>query len=221
MWYVSDPPVGFQVAPDLGGYGNGSLYGEIVEVFVYDRVLTAQEQGQVYSYLSGKYAIPPSVSAALGSPVITTNAPITLSQGQAFSLQLAATGGATSYGATGLPPGLQISATGLISGTLTTAGNYPVIVTATNASGTGSAPLSFTVNPSPPTFPANLSASGQENQPFSYQIPASNNPTGYSTTSSLPAGLGLDPVGGSITGTPAVGTAGSYSINLTAANSAG
>jgi len=57
--------------------------------------------------------------------------------------------GTLSYTATGLPAGLAISpATGLISGTPTTAGTYAVTVTATDATNaSGSATFSWTVSP--------------------------------------------------------------------------
>jgi hypothetical protein len=70
--------------------------------------------------------------------------------GTAVSLQLSASGGTAPYTwtATGLPAGLSISSSGLISGTPTTAGSSNVTATAkdsTNA--TGSAQFSWTINP--------------------------------------------------------------------------
>jgi Bacterial Ig domain/Putative Ig domain len=211
---------GFQPSPDLGGYGAGNFYGQIVEVIVYDRVLTGQEQGLVYSYLASRYAFPTSVASSVGAPVVIATPSATITVGQTFSLQISASNGPTSFGASGLPPGLQISGTGLISGSPTAAGAYPATLTATNASGTGSTPVLFTINPPPPSFAPGLSASGQEGQSFSYQIVASNNPTGY-TSGALPSGLSLDPIGGVISGTPAIGSAGTYNVAISASNQTG
>ena len=69
--------------------------------------------------------------------------------GTAKSLQLSASGGTAPYTwtATGLPPGLSISSSGLISGTPTTAGGYSVTATAKDASNaTGSASFAWTIS---------------------------------------------------------------------------
>jgi hypothetical protein len=71
--------------------------------------------------------------------------------GTAASLQLQAAdtaGGTLGWTATGLPPGLSISAsTGKITGTPTTAGTYSVTATATDSTGpSGQATFSWTVN---------------------------------------------------------------------------
>jgi hypothetical protein len=51
----------------------------------------------------------------------------------------------TSYGATGLPAGLAVdNTTGLISGTVTSAGTSNVTLTASNSGGSGTAPLTLT-----------------------------------------------------------------------------
>jgi Putative Ig domain len=70
--------------------------------------------------------------------------------GTAASLQVQATDSASgqtlSYTATGLPPGLSISSTGLISGKPTAAGSYPVTATATDGTGaSGSASFTWTI----------------------------------------------------------------------------
>ncbi|MGF1428299.1 hypothetical protein [Kitasatospora sp. LaBMicrA B282] len=68
--------------------------------------------------------------------------------GTAVSLRLAATdsaGKALSYTASGLPAGLSISSSGLVSGTPTAAGTSSVTVTASSGTATGSATFSWTV----------------------------------------------------------------------------
>ena len=71
--------------------------------------------------------------------------------GTATSLQISATDSASgqtlTYTATGLPTGLSISTSGLISGTPTTAGTYSVTVTATDTtSAAGSAGFTWTIS---------------------------------------------------------------------------
>ncbi|MEC3976429.1 protease pro-enzyme activation domain-containing protein [Amycolatopsis sp. H20-H5] len=65
------------------------------------------------------------------------------------TIQLSATasdGGSVTFSATGLPPGLSISASGAITGTPSTGGNYSVTATATEANGAhGSATFAFQI----------------------------------------------------------------------------
>jgi hypothetical protein len=94
------------------------------------------------------------VGQASGGNTVTVTNPgnQTGTAGSAVSLQIAGTdsgGAALTYSATGLPAGLSISTSGLISGTPTTAGTSSVTVTATDSTGaSGSASFSWTVNPS-------------------------------------------------------------------------
>jgi Putative Ig domain len=71
--------------------------------------------------------------------------------GTAVSLQISASDSASgqtlTYSATGLPAGLSISSSGLISGTPTTAGTYSVTVTAKDTTGaSGSASFTWTIS---------------------------------------------------------------------------
>jgi Zn-dependent metalloprotease len=72
--------------------------------------------------------------------------------GTAVSLQVSAgstNSGSLTYAATGLPTGLSISSTVLISGTPTTAGSYSTTVTVTDSTGaTGTAAFTWTVSSS-------------------------------------------------------------------------
>lgn len=96
----------------------------------------------------------PIVGGTTGNTVTVTNpGSQTGTVGTAVSLQITATDSAAgqtlTYSATGLPAGLSInSATGLISGTPTTAGTSSVTVTATDTtSASGSASFTWTINP--------------------------------------------------------------------------
>ncbi|MGB9376204.1 MAG: S8 family peptidase [Mycobacteriales bacterium] len=88
-----------------------------------------------------------------GTPgnVVTVNNPgaQTGTVGTAKSLQMTGSssgGGALTYTATGLPSGLTISSSGLISGTPTTAGTYNTTVTGTDSTGaTGSTVFTWTI----------------------------------------------------------------------------
>jgi hypothetical protein len=87
-------------------------------------------------------------SATPGGPAVTNPGNRSTVVNTATSLQLAATGGTAPYtfSATGLPPGLSISASGLISGTPTTVGNYTVTATVTDsASATGSTTFTWAI----------------------------------------------------------------------------
>ena len=130
------------------------------------------------------------------------------------------------FGATGLPPGLTInSATGLISGTPTTAGNYsPTVSVADDRGGSDSGSFSWDVsepanNPPVLTVPADqngvvgvgtnlaLSASDADGDPLTYGA------------SGLPGGLTINTTTGLISGTPT--TSGSYAVSVSVADDRG
>ncbi|MFM8885965.1 MAG: DNA/RNA non-specific endonuclease, partial [Chthoniobacterales bacterium] len=160
-------------------------------------------------------------SSSTPAPVITVSGPATATAQESFTYQIQANNSPTSYGASGLPEGLSINTTtGVISGTPTTPGSYSVGLTASNATGDGTATLTINVqaNPNAPVITSNLIVSGQIDTPFSYQIVASNSPTSY-TTANLPAGLSINTSTGLISGTPTGG--GTFNATITALNSFG
>src|SRR5437763_3868231 len=125
-------------------------------------------------------------------PVITSSLTATGQVGVAFSYQITATNNPTSYNATGLPARLSVNtSTGLISGTPTTAGTYSVIISATNAWGTGTATLTMTINPAPPVITSPLTATGQVGVAFSYTITGTNSPSSYHADG-LPTGFSVN-----------------------------
>jgi YVTN family beta-propeller protein len=77
---------------------------------------------------------------------ITSSTSQVAAVGVAFSYQITATNGPTSYNATGLPPGLSVDTVhGVISGTATTTGSSQVIISASNAIGVAMATLDLNV----------------------------------------------------------------------------
>jgi hypothetical protein len=81
------------------------------------------------------------------APVITSATAASGAVASSFSYQITATNAPGSYGATGLPVGLTVNTgTGLIAGTPTAAGTSTVTLSATNVSGTGTAPLTLTIS---------------------------------------------------------------------------
>ncbi|MEY9878022.1 subtilase family serine protease [Streptacidiphilus sp. MAP12-33] len=92
-------------------------------------------------------------AGSTGSETVSVTSPgnQTGTVGTAVSKQISATdsaGKSLTYSATGLPAGLSISSSGLISGTPTTAGTSNVTVTATSGTASGSTSFSWTVSTS-------------------------------------------------------------------------
>ena len=81
--------------------------------------------------------VPPQITSALET--------LTFIGGPTFNYQITASANPTSYSAANLPPGLSINAAGLISGTPSQVGNWQVVLTATNATGSGSAILDLDI----------------------------------------------------------------------------
>lgn len=89
---------------------------------------------------SGPAPLPPS------APVVTSTT-ITVISGNSIHYQIVASGGPTSYGATGLPSGLTLNTgTGVITGTPVSSGSpFTASISATNATGTGFGTLGIIV----------------------------------------------------------------------------
>ena len=113
--------------------------------------------------------------AALQAPVITSGTSTTTTKGQPFSYQITATNNPASFGASGLPSGLSVSATnGLISGTAVSVGVTNATITASNAGGTGTSAFAITVLQPAPVITSLLASSGTAESAFAYQITATN-----------------------------------------------
>ncbi|MFJ6794992.1 putative Ig domain-containing protein [Streptomyces sp. NPDC091268] len=130
--------------------------------------------------------------------------------GAPAELRNSATGGTAPYtwSATGLPAGLAVSsATGTVSGTLTTPGTFQVTLTATDSAGRkGSAGFTWTVT-TPGTGAPSLVDPGSQNaiigRPVNLPLQATGGTTPYTFSAvNLPAGLGINATTGLVSGTP-------------------
>jgi len=154
-------------------------------------------------------------------PVISSAGTVSGVRGQAMSYQITASNSPTSYGLTGtLPSGLTLNtSTGLISGTPQEFGIFNVTLQATNAGGTGTKALAITVTNPPPVISSAGTVSGVRGQTMSYQITASNSPTSYGLTGTMPSGLTLNTATGLISGSPQ--EVGTFDVTLRATNAGG
>src|ERR1700722_14496244 len=188
----------------------------------------------IFNPFSAHYGMsPPTTAAALINiytydPISLTN-PGTQSstEGGTVSLSLSAsdaTSGTLTYGAAGLPAGLQInSSTGAITGTVAlgaaVSGPYQTLVTVTDGTYTNS--TQFTWNVSSPVALTNPGTqTNTEGDTVSLSLSATDSTSGTLSYSAvgLPTGLKINTGTGAITGTVAPGTAanGPYSVTITA-----
>jgi trimeric autotransporter adhesin len=134
--------------------------------------------------------------------------------------------GVYSWSASGLPPGLSFSSSGVLSGTPasgSSAGYNPVFTVTDSSNTTASVnlPLTITSSVSPPTItsPSSLSSGtvGVSYGPVTFA--ASGGTGGYTwSASGLPSGLSVS-TGGVLSGTPATGSQGAYSLQVTVRDS--
>jgi uncharacterized delta-60 repeat protein/uncharacterized repeat protein (TIGR01451 family) len=152
-------------------------------------------------------------------PVIISPLSANGTVGQQFTYQIVALHTPTSYTASNLPPGLSFNAAlGTISGTPSAAGTQNVTIGAANSAGNDSKVVSISFNPAPaagsPIITSVTAATGKTNDPFSFQVTASNVTSAAAIAASgLPAGLSVNANTGLISGT--VTSDGSYGVSLT------
>jgi uncharacterized protein YhjY with autotransporter beta-barrel domain len=168
-----------------------------------------------------------NLSLTIAGPTITL-APGTLPGGTVntpYSQTITASGGTSSYTyavtSGTLPTGITLTTAGLLSGTTTQAGSFPITITATDSTtGTGpfSKPQAYTLTIAGPTItiaPASI-PNGTVGTGYSQTLSAAGGtaPYTFSTTpANLPAGLSLD-ASGTLSGTPT--TAGDYTFSVIA-----
>jgi len=130
--------------------------------------------------------------------------------------QTGAHGGATFTTASTLPSGLTLSTAGVLSGTPTQSGSFPIVVTVTDANGcTGTgATYTLTINCQTITVTNPANNSGAVGSPFSETFTQTGAQGGatFTTASTLPSGLTLS-TAGVLSGTPTQG--GTFPIVVT------
>ena len=138
------------------------------------------------------------------------------------SIKLSATGGGS-----GNPVTFTVTGPATLSGTtLTITGPGSVTVTA-NQAGNGNylaaTPVSQTIQVNqPPCITSAASTTFEVGVAGSFQVKATGTPTPtFSESGTLPSGVTFNTTTGVLSGTPAAGTGGTYSITITAANGVG
>lgn len=168
-----------------------------------------------------------AVSSPLTSaPVFVSSSSTAFTYGTANQFQVTVTGHPTpTLSETGaLPSGVTFDATtGILSGTPTSSGVFPITFSATNDYGGGSTVTqSFTLTvTASPRFTSASSTSFATGSADSFQVTASGYPSPtFSEAGALPAGVTFSS-SGLLSGTPPANANGTYSLTLTAVNTSG
>ncbi len=161
------------------------------------------------------------------APAITSLESTTFTVGTAGSFTVTATGLPTpTLSETGtLPSGVSFNATtGVLVGTPVTGttGEYPITFAASNGVGTN-ATQNFTLRVNQaPAITSSASAAFTTGAAASFTVTTTGTPKPtLAETGTLPSGVTFDTTTGLLSGTPAVGTGGTYPISFTASNRVG
>ena len=162
---------------------------------------------------------PANQNSNAGSPIT----PVTVSAATS-----GAGGGATitGFSLTGAPPGLSISAAGVITGTPTTGGTFTVTVTATDSAAFHGTSSSFTwqindvVTVTNPGAQTSTSGTAIATLTPTATVVGGGTITGWAE-SGLPPGLTFNATTGAVSGTPTTGSLAAYSVTLTATDNTG
>jgi alpha-tubulin suppressor-like RCC1 family protein len=156
--------------------------------------------------------LPPGVAA----PALVGPRSLVATVDRPFHFRIVARNSPTTYGATGLPPGLVLDPnTGLVTGQPAQSGTYSVVFSATNSVGSSAWTVTLFVNlPLPAIASSGLVLAGLGSR-FSYAVVAYNAPEWYGA-SGLPPGWVIDAQAGVISGVPV--ELGDFVVSLVASN---
>lgn len=202
-WSGTGFPSGIGISATGTVGGTTSLSGAYIVTVTATDTVTAQTGSATFT-ISFATPIPPLT-------ITQTAAQLSTALGGSVSASYSASGGMGTYtfSASGLPPGVNISSAGAVSGTPTQAGNFSASVLVTDQQPrTASFPITVSVlGLTSGSLPAGVAGT-----PYSGSLGAVGGSGTYTfTATGLPAGLTLSS-GGSLAGT--VKTAGSYTLTV-------
>ena len=166
-----------------------------------------------------------SITLVVTAPVLSFAAPPSGEVNTAYSYTLTVSGGTAPYtwsvSAGSLPAGISLgSASGILSGTPTTAGTSSFTIKVTDANGqTATQATGLAIIAGALTFPA--PPFGEVNTAYSDTLTASGGTAPYTwsvSSGSLPAGITLNSSSGALSGTPTAAGTASFTIKVTDAN---
>ena len=153
--FTGNTPIGQTGLEDLVGYGTSASAFEGAGAAPTPSTTTAifragagatDTQNNNSDFAAASSSPRNSSSGSALAPVITSTNTASGTVGQSFTYTINATNSPISFGATGLPANLLVdTATGLISGTPSTAGTTAVTISASNSVGVGSTNLTITI----------------------------------------------------------------------------
>ncbi len=205
--------------------GTATIAGTSTEVGSYPVTITANSGFGTAATQTFTLTISPV------APVITSAGTTTFAGGQPNSFSVTTTGyPAPSLAESGtLPGGVSFkdngNGTGTLSGTPTTAGSYPITITATNSGGATPQSFVLTVTAAGPAFTSQNAATATAGKSFSFTVTTSGVPApSLSEAGALPPGLSFAASSNgtaTLTGTPAKSAHGTYSLTFSATNAGG